>query len=273
MSVMPSSRGGRCAPGSGGRSRSGWRSCLASRSYRVRSSSPTACKATFDNLFTQLTAERRPRGAVGRSTVDDISAVRDPMPASLATTVAAVAGRRHRRRRAAAHGDVAREGRRRDRDARCTRARRVVDRGPRAQRRDVEGRRAAGGAGRGRDRQAHRRQQRLRGRRRDQDRVRQSGPATFRIVGLVGLGNTDGFGGATIAIVRPRARAADPRTPATQWDVDRHPHRAGRRHRHRQGRGRGGAAAAHRGRHRRAGQPRRRPTRSTRSSRSSAPGC
>ena len=36
-------------------------------------------------------------------------------------------------------------------------------------------------------------------------------PTTFTIVGLVGLGNTDGFGGATLAIVRPRDRPAGTR--------------------------------------------------------------
>ena len=43
-----------------------------------------------------------------------------------------------------------------------------------------------------------------------------NGPATFHIVGLVGLGDTDGFGGATVAAFAHRVRAARSSTPATR---------------------------------------------------------
>ena len=57
-----------------------------------------------------------------------------------------------------------------------------------------------------------------------------NGPATFRIVGLVGLGDTDGFGGATLAVFSAADAAADPRR-RRHVRRDRHPRRRGRRRR------------------------------------------
>ena len=117
--------------------------------------------------------------------------------------------------------------------------------------------------GRGRRRQdqvvidkAHRRQQRLQGRR--PDRTSSPTTGTFRIVGLVGLGDTDGFGGATIAAFDPPVAqqilgadgkwdAIDVRSPTAPTSTRR------------EGRRRSRCSAAHRGRHRRAGRRGERP--------------
>ena len=113
--------------------------------------------------------------------------------------------------------------------------------------------------------------QRLRGRRRRSTIVFDTGTATFTIVGLVGLGDTDGFGGATLASFDPEtarqvlgagdtydaidiklAEGADPATvrPRSRTCCRRAPR----------------SSPASR-------SPRRQPTTSTRSSRSSAPAC
>ena len=76
---FPSWREGRCAPGRAARSRIG----LAILASASRSSSGSfiladSLQATFDNLFTELTDERRPRGALGArpSTTSPPSATR-----------------------------------------------------------------------------------------------------------------------------------------------------------------------------------------------------
>src|SRR4051794_1298513 len=154
-------------------------------------------KATFDNLFTQLTAnvDLEVRSVL---TVDDISAVRDPIPADLEQTVKAVPGV------AAAEGGLQRTATllKKDGDAIDTRGAPAIGtswtedaqlngvtlkegRGPQAQDEVVIDKLTA-------DNNDYKVGDQI-------GIVLPGGPATFRIVGLIGLGNTDGFGGATIA--------------------------------------------------------------------------
>ena len=188
-------------------------------------------------------------------TVDDISAVRDPVPAICSTTVQAGARRRQRRGR------------------RCSARRQLLDKD--GEPIDTNGAPALGvswsddpelngvtlkdgAAAGGPDEVVI---DKLTADNNDYEVgdeitiVFDNGPATFRIVGLVGLGDTDGFGGATRRRrSHRRVRAADPRR-RRHVRRDRHPRRRGRRRRRPcKAADRGRAAAAHRGRHRRAGR-------------------
>ncbi|HZB41487.1 MAG TPA: FtsX-like permease family protein [Ilumatobacter sp.] len=154
-------------------------------------------KATFDNLFTELTADvdLEVRSVL---TVDDISAARDPVPASLEQTVNDVPGV------AVAEGALQRTATllQKDGDAVDTRGAPALGvswsddpelngvtlkegRAPAADDEVVIDKLTA-------DNNDYEVGD-------DITIVFDNGPATFRIVGLVGLGDTDGFGGATIA--------------------------------------------------------------------------
>lgn len=154
-------------------------------------------KATFDNLFTELTAnvDLEVRSVL---TVDDISAVRDPVPGSVEATVKAVPGV------ANAEGGLQRTATllKKNGDAIDTRGAPALGvswnedpdlngvtlkegRGPEAADEVVIDKLTA-------DNNDYKVGD-------DITIVFDNGPATFHIVGLVGLGNTDGFGGATVA--------------------------------------------------------------------------
>jgi putative ABC transport system permease protein len=154
-------------------------------------------KATFDNLFTELTAnvDLEVRSVL---TVDDITAVRDPVPASVEATVKAVPGV------ANAEGGLQRTATllKKNGEAIDTRGAPALGvswnedpelngvtlkegRGPEAADEVVIDKLTA-------DNNDYKVGD-------DITIVFDNGPATFRIVGLVGLGNTDGFGGATVA--------------------------------------------------------------------------
>ena len=173
-------------------------------------------KATFDNLFTELTAnvDLEVRSVL---TVDDISAVRDPVPASVEATVKAVPGV------ANAEGGLQRTATllKKNGDAIDTRGAPALGvswnedpklngvtlkqgRGPAAADEVVIDKLTA-------DNNDYKVGD-------DITIVFDNGPATFHIVGLVGLGNTDGFGGATVASFAHQ-HAQEILNAGDTWDV------------------------------------------------------
>ena len=173
-------------------------------------------KATFDNLFTELTADvdLQVRSVL---TVDDITAVRDPVPASLEQTIRDVPGV------AVAEGGLQRTATllKKDGDVIDTRGAPAIGtswtedpelngvtlkegRAPAAADEVVIDKLTAGNN--------------------DYEVgdeigiVLPGGPSAFRIVGLIGLGDTDGFGGATIASFA-RQDAQQILDAPDQWDT------------------------------------------------------
>ena len=229
--------------------------------------------ATFDNLFSELTenVDLEVRAAL---TVDDIQAVRDPVPASLADDDRSRSTGVADRRAVAAAGSPSCSTRTASRSRRKAH-RRSACRGPDP---------AASPASRSRTASHPTGPVRWRSTRPPptthdfevgddiDDRVRHRHRRRSTIVGLVGLGNADGFGGATLAMFDPDDRAAGARR-RRHVRRDRHQRRRRRRPRHRAGGDRGHPSAAHRGRHRRAGRRGGGRRRSTSSSRSSATAC
>ena len=159
-------------------------------------------RSTFDNLFSELN-ENVDLEVRATLTVDNIQALRDPIPASIADDVAGGRGCGDRRAVAEPLRADARQGRRSDPDARRTRARRVVDQdrvaSPVSSLKDGE---APDGPGEvAIDKATADKHDYEVGD--DIDIVFDSGTESFTIVGLVGLGNADGFGGATLAMFDP----------------------------------------------------------------------
>ena len=154
-------------------------------------------KATFDNLFTELTAnvDLEVRSVL---TVDDISAVRDPVPASVEETVKAVPGV------ANAEGGLQRTATllKKNGDAIDTRGAPALGV---SWNEDPELNGVTLKEGRGPEAADEVVIDKLTADNNDYEVgdditiVFDNGPATFHIVGLVGLGDTDGFGGATVA--------------------------------------------------------------------------
>lgn len=173
-------------------------------------------KATFDNLFTELTADvdLEVRSVL---TVDDISAVRDPVPASLEQTVREVPGV------AVAEGGLQRTATLLDKhgDVIDTRGAPAIGtswtQDPQLNGVTLKAGRAPSAA----DEVVI---DKLTADNNDYEVgdeigiVLPDGPATFRIVGLVGLGDTDGFGGATIASFA-REHAQRILDAPDQWDT------------------------------------------------------
>jgi putative ABC transport system permease protein len=173
-------------------------------------------KATFDNLFTELTAnvDLEVRSVL---TVDDISAVRDPVPAALEQTVSQVPGV------AVAEGGLQRTATllQKDGDAIDTRGAPALgvswSTDP-----DLNG--VTLKEGRGPETPDEVVIDKLTADNNDYEVgdeigiVLPGGPATFRIVGLIGLGDTDGFGGATIASFA-RQYSQEILVAPGQWDV------------------------------------------------------
>jgi putative ABC transport system permease protein len=173
-------------------------------------------KATFDNLFTELTAnvDLEVRSVL---TVDDITAVRDPVPASVEETVRAVPGV------ANAEGGLQRTATllKKDGDAIDTRGAPALGvswtEDPELNGVTLKEGRPPGTADEvvidklTADNNDYKVGD-------DITIVFDNGPATFHIVGLVGLGNTDGFGGATVASFA-HAHARQILNAGDTWDV------------------------------------------------------
>src|SRR6478736_4954794 len=154
-------------------------------------------KATFDNLFTELTqnVDLEVRSVLS---VDDISAVRDPVPASLVDTVKAVPGV------AVAEGGLQRTATllKKNGDAVNTNGAPAIGTSwtvdPELNGTTLK----EGVAPTGRDDVVIDKLTAKNNNYKVGDQITivlDTGPQTFRIVGLIGLGDTDGFGGATIA--------------------------------------------------------------------------
>ena len=158
-------------------------------------------KNTFDNLFTELTAgvDLQARSVL---TVDDISAVRDPVPTSLLDTVRAVPGV------ANAEGSLQRFAQLLDKDGDPIKTNGAPALGVTwSNDPELNGVTLKDGAGpRGPDQVVI---DKLTADNHDFEVgdeitiVFDDGPKTFEISGLVGLGDTDGFGGATLAAFDP----------------------------------------------------------------------
>ena len=154
-------------------------------------------KATFDNLFTELTAnvDLEVRSVL---TVDDISAVRDPVPASVEETVGAVPGV------ANAEGGLQRTATLLKKDGDVIDTRGAPALGV-SWTEDPELNGVTLKEGRPPEGPDEVVIDKLTADNNDYEVgdditiVFDNGPATFHIVGLVGLGDTDGFGGATVA--------------------------------------------------------------------------
>jgi putative ABC transport system permease protein len=154
-------------------------------------------KATFDNLFTELTAnvDLEVRSVL---TVDDISAVRDPVPASVEETVRAVPGV------ANAEGGLQRTATLLKQNGDVVDTRGAPALGV-SWNEDQELNGVTLKEGRGPEGPDEVVIDKLTADNNDYEVgdditiVFDNGPATFQIVGLIGLGDTDGFGGATVA--------------------------------------------------------------------------
>jgi putative ABC transport system permease protein len=154
-------------------------------------------KATFDNLFTELTAnvDLEVRSVL---TVDDISAVRDPVPASVEETVRAVPGV------ANAEGGLQRTATLLKKNGDVVDTRGAPALGV-SWNEDQELNGVTLKEGRGPEGSDEVVIDKLTADNNDYELgddimiVFDNGPATFQIVGLIGLGDTDGFGGATVA--------------------------------------------------------------------------
>ncbi len=173
-------------------------------------------KATFDNLFTELTADvdLEVRSVL---TVDDISAVRDPVPASLEQTIRDVPGV------VAAEGGLQRTATllKKDGDVIDTRGAPAIGT---SWTQDPELNGVTLKEGRAPEAADEVVIDKLTARNNDYEVgdeigiVLAGGPSTFRIVGLIGLGDTDGFGGATIASFA-REYAQQILDAPDQWDT------------------------------------------------------
>ena len=186
----------------------------------------------FDNLFTQHQRERstsRSAPSLAFGEADDIS-TRDPVPAALVDTVAAVAGVERRRGQHPALRPDHRQRRRRRRHRGAPTL--GVRRGTATADDVIELR--EGAAPDGPDEvaidKATAERRGPRGRRPDRRDHRHRAAHRSRSSALVGLGDTDGFGGATFAAVGPgdRRRGARRRRRVRR---DRHPGRRRRRRR------------------------------------------
>ena len=158
-------------------------------------------RQTFDDLFTQISqnVDLQVRASVAFGE-DDVDVQRDPIPASLADQIAQVEGVAATEPVAQRYAQLVDAGRRGDHDPGRADARRRLDRrrGAVGPRRSREGT-AAVRARPGRHRQGDRRPRGLRASATQIQVITDTGTYPFTITALVGLGDSDGFAGATLA--------------------------------------------------------------------------